>query len=62
MFVLCNYALPLRGSVTPEKHKEFEVLQQHFDSNEVCVFIGLQCNNTSHTSLSIGEWKTENLK
>jgi len=39
MFVLCNSTLPLDESVTSEKHKEVEVLQQNFDSNEVCVHL-----------------------
>jgi len=62
MFLLCNYAVPIDGTVQCEKHKNVEALQHNFDCNEVCAFVGLQCNNISHISLSIGEWKSENLK
>jgi len=41
MFVLFNYVLPLDGSVKSEKHKEAEILQHNFDSNEVRAYIRL---------------------
>jgi len=63
MFVLCNCAVPLDGSVKPEKHEDVEVLQYNFDSNKVCEhLLGYNVTIFSHISLSSDEWKTEYLK
>ena len=42
--VLRNCALPEEGSVRPETFNSLCVLKYCCDLNEVCAFVGLQCN------------------
>jgi hypothetical protein len=50
MIVLSNCALLDDGPVRPETRKGTAVLGHYCNSNAVCAFVGLHCNNLNHNT------------